>query len=182
MHTDSQHAPLAPPVWPANKCSCIFSIRKSLNLTDVARNAREHQLLPFWSEPVACKQSGGRTRSVKRVTWCPKGKQVRPTIFTFHTDNKPLIIAVVQWVKSTQAHSVKGLLHPNYHKHFSYLATPAEKESFFFFFLSGGTTWRFGAISAATHIKWRWIEFTLWCSQHLRIMAALYNKGTKHKL
>lgn len=133
MHTDSQHAPLAPPDWPANKCSCICFIRKSLNLTDVARNAREHQLLPFWSEPVACKQSGGRTRSVKRVTWCPKGKQVRPTIFTFHTDNKPLIIAVVQWVKSTQAHSVKGLLHPNYHKHFSYLATPAEKETVFFF-------------------------------------------------
>lgn len=39
------------------------------------------------------------------------------------TDNKPLIITVVQWVKSTQTHLVKGLLHPSDYKCLSYLAS-----------------------------------------------------------
>lgn len=71
---------------------------------------------PFSSELMlhANNQEGKQGQRNKLAACYPKGKQVIPTIGVFHTDNETLIIAAVQWVKSSWAHSDKGRLHTNH--------------------------------------------------------------------
>lgn len=71
---------------------------------------------PFSSELMlhANNQEGKQGQRNKLAACYPKGKQVIPMIGVFHTDNETLIIAAVQWVKSSWAHSDKGRLHTNH--------------------------------------------------------------------